>query len=79
VAGNVKGGNSAWRVRIDGDRTPEPLLQGGESTGMVSPDGKWLAFMGTPDPQFEVFVQPYPGLDHAGRFRSVVASSPLVA
>jgi serine/threonine-protein kinase len=59
----AKGGvsTSIWRVRLDGDRTPEPLLEGGELTGMVSPDGKWLAFMGASDPQPEIFIQPYPG------------------
>jgi Tol biopolymer transport system component len=58
--GTTKRG-SIWRVRIDGDRTPERLMGDGEFTGMISPDGKWLAFMGAPDPQGEVFVQPYPG------------------
>ena len=58
---SVNGGVSIWRVRIDGEGKPEPLLQNGESTGMVSPDGNWLAFMGAPDPQPEIYVQPYPG------------------
>jgi serine/threonine-protein kinase len=56
-----KGGIALWRVRIDGDRTPQPLLQDGESNGQVSPDGNWLAFQTVPDRSGEVFVQPFPG------------------
>ncbi len=56
-----KGGVAIWRMRIDGDRTPQPLLQDGESNGQVSPDGKWLAFQTAADRSAEVCVQPYPG------------------
>ena len=56
-----KGGVAVWRVRIDGDRTPQPLLQNGESDGQVSPDGKWLAFQTTVDRSSEICVQPFPG------------------
>jgi Tol biopolymer transport system component len=53
-----------YRVQIEGERTPEPLLNTGRRQGFpaVSPDGKWMAYVADESSRREVFVKSYPDL-----------------
>jgi Tol biopolymer transport system component len=55
-------GWDVWRVRVDGDRTPEPLVRTAvnERGGWVSPDQRWLAFVSDETGREELHVQSYP-------------------
>ncbi len=57
------GGVGIWRMRLDGDRTPQPLFPApaGESVGQLSPDGKWIAFQAPVSSRQEIYVAPFPG------------------
>jgi len=55
------GGVAIWVMRLDGDRTPHPLFQAGESDGQLSPDGKWLAYQAAVSSRQEIYVSPFPG------------------
>jgi serine/threonine-protein kinase len=59
----AKGAVTIWRIRLSGDRTPQPLGQPGsvQTGGQVSPDGRWLASVSAASGQNELYVQPYPG------------------
>ena len=49
-------------LRIDGDRTPERVVDdGGTVNPALSPDGRWLAYVASDTGRPEVYVQPYPG------------------
>ncbi len=63
IGGEAKGAITTWRMRLSGDRTPQPLGQPGstQTGGQVSPDGRWLAFVSSASGQNELYVQPYPG------------------
>jgi hypothetical protein len=52
-----------FRLPLQGDPTPEPLLQGDFNRGNaeVSPDGRWLVYRSNQSGEMEVYVQPYPG------------------
>jgi serine/threonine-protein kinase len=56
-------GQDLWVARLDGDRTPRPLLQTSfnEAIPALSPDGRWLAYVSNETGQPEVYVQPFPG------------------
>ena len=49
-------------VRLDGDRTYEPLLDDDltEWDASVSPDGRWLAYSSNPSGRNEIYVRPFP-------------------
>jgi serine/threonine protein kinase/Tol biopolymer transport system component len=51
------------------DRTPKLLLQGeyNEKDPMISPDGRWLAYMSNESGQYEIFVRPFPDVDSGGK------------
>src|SRR5262249_49120023 len=48
----------------DGGRMPEtsPLLSAtfGKGNGIISPDGRWIAYESTEDDQFQIYVRPFP-------------------
>jgi dipeptidyl aminopeptidase/acylaminoacyl peptidase len=71
----ARGGSGIWKVRLKGDRTPQPILQAGESNGQVSPDGKWLAFT-SGDVAVEDLRAAVSGPARGARFRSAAASRP---
>jgi Tol biopolymer transport system component len=52
------------RMRLDGDRTPEPVIQkrgeGFYDYPSFSPDGHWLSYTSDTSGHAEVYVQPYP-------------------
>ena len=51
------------QLPLQGDPTPEPLLQGVFNRGNaeVSPDGRWLVYRSDQSGEMEIYVQPYPG------------------
>ncbi|MEO5819815.1 MAG: protein kinase [Vicinamibacteraceae bacterium] len=55
------------RLRVDGARAAEPILQTPqvEQYGTVSPDGRWLAYVGSDGGPRQVFVRPFPNVDSA--------------
>ncbi len=56
------GWNIAY-VTLEGDRTPTYLVSTpfNEQSPMISPDGRWLAYISEESGQDEVYVQPFPG------------------
>lgn len=57
------GSSDIWAVPMSGDRTPFPVAQTtfDETSGMFSPDGRWMAFTSHENGRPMVFVQPFPG------------------
>ena len=57
-------------LSIDGERTVEWLLESdfNEDNGVVSPDGRWLAYQSDETGQPEVHVRPFPNVD-GGRWQ----------
>ncbi len=55
-------------VSVDGDPTIEWLLEreGNQTTPVVSPDGRWIAYATDESGQYEVFVRPFPSLSGDG-------------
>jgi hypothetical protein len=55
-----------WRVPVDGDRKPEPVVRaaGNQRGGWVSPDGRWIAYTSDESGRSELYIQSYP---QAGR------------
>ncbi|MEO5762029.1 MAG: protein kinase, partial [Vicinamibacteria bacterium] len=52
-----------WAVSTSGDHKARPVIQTrfDERLGVVSPDGRWLAYESDETGQFEIFIQAYPG------------------
>ncbi len=57
-----EGTNDVSVMALDGSRRVEPLLTSGarEMHGMLSPDGRWLAYSSDETGEFNVFVRPFP-------------------
>jgi dipeptidyl aminopeptidase/acylaminoacyl peptidase len=51
-----------WILTMEGSPTPKPYLQTSfnETFGLVSPDGRWLAYLSDETGQNEVFVDAFP-------------------
>ena len=51
-------------LALDGTRRVQPLLQtpSVERNGVVSPDGRWLAYESDSSGQFEIYVGPFPNV-----------------
>jgi Tol biopolymer transport system component len=51
-----------WILPLDGDKKPKPFLVTPyfEDRGVVSPDGKWIAYRSNESGQFEIYVQAFP-------------------
>ncbi|HXG57472.1 MAG TPA: hypothetical protein VNL91_00420, partial [Thermoanaerobaculia bacterium] len=62
VQGRVLAGRKLWVVNASGSLGQRPLREGEteEAEGVVSPDGKWIAYASNEKGRFEVFVQPFP-------------------
>jgi len=57
------GGADLFALELTGDRKPRQMVRtpGRDISGVVSPDGRWLAFASTVSGRNEVYVQPFPG------------------
>jgi dipeptidyl aminopeptidase/acylaminoacyl peptidase len=75
------GGRDLMMMTLDQTHRVEPLVQtpANERNGIVSPDGRWLAYESDNSGPFEVYVRPFPDtggqwlLSAAGGFRPVWA------
>jgi Tol biopolymer transport system component len=55
-------GNEIWALPMDGARKPIPVVTTGNALqGRFSPDGRWVAHVGTESGRTEVFVVAFPG------------------
>lgn len=65
-----KTGEDVMQLTMDGTRQVTPLVQSqfAERNGIVSPDGRWLAYEANDSGRFEVFVRPYPEVN-SGRWQ----------
>jgi serine/threonine-protein kinase len=52
-------------MTLDGTRRVTPLLQSpfAERNGVVSPDGRWLAYEANDSGRFEIYVRPFPDVN----------------
>jgi serine/threonine-protein kinase len=57
-------GRDLLQIALDGTRRVTPLLQTkfDERNGIVSPDGRWLAYESNSSGPFEIYVRPYPNV-----------------
>jgi len=57
-------GRDVLQLALDGTRRVTPLLQTkfDERNGIVSPDGRWLAYESNSSGSFEIYVQPFPNV-----------------
>jgi len=51
-----------WMLPLQGEKRPQPYLRGpsDEHSPVVSPDGRWLAYVSNEDGQHEVYVRAFP-------------------
>jgi serine/threonine-protein kinase len=58
-----KTADDVMQVELDGTRRVTPLVQSAfaERNGIVSPDGRWLAYEANDSGRYEIYVRPYPG------------------
>jgi serine/threonine-protein kinase len=51
-----------WVMPLNGERKAIPYLQtpAGETTGRISPDGRWVAYLSNESGQNEIYVRPFP-------------------
>jgi serine/threonine-protein kinase len=63
ISGPTRRVAGLWKMRLDGDRTPQRSVEGEErgSNACISPDGRWIAYAATESGVQEVVVRPYPG------------------
>ena len=68
---NPIGLNNIGMLPMEGDRTPQLLLQEkyNEEYPQISPDGRWLAYTSNESGQMEVFIRPFPNVDSGGRWQ----------
>ena len=55
-------GNDVWVLPLVGERRAEPLIAtaNNEGNGMVSPDGRWIAYISDESGRNEVYVRGFP-------------------
>jgi eukaryotic-like serine/threonine-protein kinase len=58
-------GLDVMQMELTGSHTVTPLVQSpsNERNGIVSPDGRWLAYEANDRGQFEIYVRPYPNVN----------------
>ena len=58
----TKTGEDVMQVELDGTHHVTPLVQSSftERNGIISPDGRWLAYEANDSGQFEIYVRPFP-------------------
>jgi Tol biopolymer transport system component len=60
---SVKTGWDIWALPLRGERTPLAVIQteADEGDGLLSSDGRWLAYVANKSGSFQLYVQPFPG------------------
>jgi Tol biopolymer transport system component len=55
-------GGDSWVVALDGSEDPKPLLatESNEIIPMISPDGRWVAYLSDKTGPYEINVRPFP-------------------
>jgi Tol biopolymer transport system component len=63
-------GEDVMQVELTGTHTVTPLVQSPfvERNGIISPDGRWLAYEASDSGQLEIYVRPYPDVN-SGRWQ----------
>jgi len=58
----TSGSIDIWALPLSGDRKPFGVIEtpATESNGVLSPDGKWIAYQASQGAQVEIYVQPFP-------------------
>ncbi len=61
----TKTGDDVMQIELDGTHRVTALVQSPffERNGIVSPDGRWLAYEANDSGRFEIFVRPYPDVN----------------
>jgi serine/threonine-protein kinase len=64
-----KTGEDVMQLQLDGTRRVTPLVQTPftERNGVVSPDGRWLAYEANDSGQLEIYVRPFPAVNGGHR------------
>ena len=57
--------NDVMAIELDGTRRVTPIVQTAftERNGIISPDGRWLAYEADDSGRFEIYVRPYPDVN----------------
>ena len=57
--------NDVMMIELDGTRRVTPLVQSpfNERNGIISPDGRWLAYEANDSGRFEIYVRPFPDVN----------------
>ena len=73
-------GDDVMQLELDETRRVTPLVQTEfiERNGIVSPDGRWLAYEANDSGRFEIYVRPFPEVN-SGRWQVSTMGGPLVA
>jgi serine/threonine-protein kinase len=60
-----KTGEDVMEVELDGTHRVTPLVQSpfAEANGIISPDGRWLAYEANDSGRFEIYVRPFPAVN----------------
>ncbi|MBI4887506.1 MAG: PD40 domain-containing protein [Acidobacteria bacterium] len=60
-----KTGTDVMQLQLDGTRRVTPLVQTpfAEQNGIISPNGRWLAYEANDSGRFEVYVRPFPDVN----------------
>src|ERR1051325_6836682 len=68
-----------WMLPLDNDRKPVPLLQSAahEFGGIVSPDGRWMAYSSDESGKFEINVVPFPARDGKWQISTGGGTNPI--
>jgi len=61
--GDPGSGRDLWIIDLDGKQKPRPLVAepGEQGNGIVSPDGRWLAY--SEENNGSIYVRPFPNVD----------------
>jgi Tol biopolymer transport system component len=70
----ASGSSDVWLLPLFGERRPYPVVQSAanETSGILSPDGRWIAFVSDETGRPNVFIQPFP---HGGGRRQISRES----
>jgi serine/threonine-protein kinase len=62
---STSGGSDLMMLTLDGTHHVDPLVKtrANERNGVVSPDGRWLAYESDVSDKFEIYVKPFPRVD----------------